>query len=440
MTLVGPHHSAAIHALQAYVESQPSVDADAIVWLQGDRFDRGAVALALYQQGRAPRILLTGNNELVGESTRPGETNVRIDAMANWLIERGVPASAIEQDSQSMHTRDQAVFAVDRALREAWSTLIVVASRHHLLRAYLTFLQRCDEAGWAGRLVPAHDGIDADATPAGRSLSARDVFESEVEKIQRYAAHVFAPERALARLESDAQGLQITLLCDTPASWIVPFAERLRGLLIADGHRARLIHDADALPEGDLAVLLGCERIVSSAHRARNRWTLVVHESDLPKGRGWSPLTWLVLEGAHRIPVTLLEAHDEVDAGDIYLQRWIELEGTELNAELKQAQGEATIALVREFAERHAELGPTPQRGEATWYARRRPKDSELDPHKSLAEQFELLRVVDNERYPAFFTHRGRRYTLRIEAEPSDAGESSAAASRDGRGAAPESS
>jgi methionyl-tRNA formyltransferase len=38
-----------------------------------------------------------------------------------------------------------------------------------------------------------------------------------------------------------------------------------------------------------------------------------------------------------------------------------------------------------------------------------------LDPQKSLAEQFNILRVVDNDRYPAFFEWNGRRYNLKIE-------------------------
>jgi methionyl-tRNA formyltransferase len=37
-----------------------------------------------------------------------------------------------------------------------------------------------------------------------------------------------------------------------------------------------------------------------------------------------------------------------------------------------------------------------------------------LDQQRSLAEQFELLRVVDNVRYPAFFHWRGRRYELQV--------------------------
>jgi methionyl-tRNA formyltransferase len=56
------------------------------------------------------------------------------------------------------------------------------------------------------------------------------------------------------------------------------------------------------------------------------------------------------------------------------------------------------------------------QKGQASFYPRRRPADSRLDPEKSIAAQFDLLRVVDNEKYPAFFEYRGKKFQLKIEA------------------------
>ncbi len=57
-----------------------------------------------------------------------------------------------------------------------------------------------------------------------------------------------------------------------------------------------------------------------------------------------------------------------------------------------------------EWLDRHSDViaQARPQQGEASYYRRRRAADSQLDPHCSLAEQFNLLRVVDNQRYPAF--------------------------------------
>jgi len=115
--------------------------------------------------------------------------------------------------------------------------------------------------------------------------------------------------------------------------------------------------------------------------------------------------------------VTLLEAVESVDAGDIYLQEWINLRGDELLTELREHVGRATLFLSKTFVNEYPGVieKARSQSGEPTYYPKRGPADSELDPNRSVVEQFELLRVVDNERYPAFFEHRGHRYRLQIE-------------------------
>ena len=172
----------------------------------------------------------------------------------------------------------------------------------------------------------------------------------------------------------------------------------------------------EALGSGDVCFYLSCSQIVPISILGNFAHNLVVHESDLPQGKGWSPLTWQILEGCSRIPVTLFEAVERVDSGDIYLQEWLEFEGHELLDELRQAQAEATLRLCQQFVDSYPEVlkGARSQTGVESFYPRRRPRDSQLDVHRSLAEQFNLLRVVDNERYPAFFESDGRRYCLKI--------------------------
>ena len=90
----------------------------------------------------------------------------------------------------------------------------------------------------------------------------------------------------------------------------------------------------------------------------------------------------------------------------------------ELVDELRSAQAEATLRLCREFVAGYPFSGDISraQEGEPSYYARRRPADSRLDPDKTLREQFNLLRVADPDRYPAFFELAGRRYEVRISA------------------------
>ncbi|SHG34319.1 methionyl-tRNA formyltransferase [Fodinibius roseus] len=205
--------------------------------------------------------------------------------------------------------------------------------------------------------------------------------------------------------------MKIQILIDNPNSWIIPYAQQLVDELSSE-HESKLVHESSGVSEGDILVLLGCGEIFKDLEL--NEHNLVVHESDLPRGRGWSPLTWQILEGKDEIPVTLFEAVDEVDAGPIYFQKTITFEGHELVDELREKQARATIKLIKKFINQYPNIEGKPQKGEATYYSRRTPKNSELDINKTIEEQFNLLRVCDNERYPAFFYRNGRKYKIKI--------------------------
>lgn len=215
-------------------------------------------------------------------------------------------------------------------------------------------------------------------------------------------------------------GLKRVSILSDPFSWIHGYLDDLAADLGLRGYQVRRIHHPAELSPGDVCLLLSCGRLLSSDQLALHRHNLVVHESALPKGQGWSPMTWQILEGASEIPITLYVATAELDAGPIYLQRTIVLQGTELVEEWRALQAEATIALCLEWLDRNAEVlaHAGPQQGEASHYRRRRPADSELDTQRSLGEQLNVLRVVDNQRYPAFVELRGRRYELLIQAAP----------------------
>jgi len=213
-------------------------------------------------------------------------------------------------------------------------------------------------------------------------------------------------------------------VCSDADSWLNDVIPPLLLPWLAAGHRCAWAHRADHLPAGDICFYLGYGRIVGRRTRDRYRHNLVVHESALPHGRGWSPMTWQVLEGASRIPVTLLEAVDEVDAGAILWQTWMDLDGTELVDDLRCKQAVATHDLCRAFVANDPESADwgAQQHGTPTWYDRRRPPNSALAIDLPLKDQFNLLRVVDNDRYPAFFRFRETVYRLSITKDGTDDG------------------
>lgn len=209
---------------------------------------------------------------------------------------------------------------------------------------------------------------------------------------------------------------KITVLCTDPAHPVVPHLQRWTEARQGEGHAVELLHGPATLSGGDFLFLVSCSRLVKPAERALYTAALVLHASDLPAGRGWSPHIWAVLGGATEFTVSLLEAADPVDTGAIWLKTRCALEGHELLPEIEAKLFAAELELMSMAVVRHPHLAPQPQAGEAGPMLRRRtPADSRLDPAKSLAEQFDLLRVADPHRFPAFFEHRGHRYLLKIE-------------------------
>lgn len=208
--------------------------------------------------------------------------------------------------------------------------------------------------------------------------------------------------------------MKISILCSDPKHPISPWLERW-ALNHGKTHEVSLNRRKDELTGGDILFLISCHEVISSQVRALYSATLLIHASDLPVGRGWSPHIWQIIEGKNRIPVTLLEAEDAVDSGAIWAQRQIQLDGHETFEEINAKLFDAEVELMDFAVAGFTTIKPRQQdTREPTNYQKRTPEDSRIDPHKSIADQFELLRVADPMRFPAFLEFRGHRYLLSI--------------------------
>jgi methionyl-tRNA formyltransferase len=198
-------------------------------------------------------------------------------------------------------------------------------------------------------------------------------------------------------------------------SWILPWSERLAVQLRRDGDEVHIIRRLEDVKAGSVAFYIGCLHITPPDILARNLRNLVIHASDLPLGRGFSPWTWMILEGHTDIPVCLIEAAEKVDSGSIIYKDYIALEGHELINEIRTLIGDKTVELCTRFINAASPPTGVSQVGEATWYRRRYPIDNEIDPNKSLQDIFNQMRVADNDSFPVFFKLNGKTYNLKIE-------------------------
>ena len=206
----------------------------------------------------------------------------------------------------------------------------------------------------------------------------------------------------------------VHIVCTDPQHGVNAWLERWIEAHAGDAD-IRLLRDAREASGGDFLFLVSCHQIVGRDILDRYRHTLVLHASALPAGRGMSPHVWQILEGRPGFTVTLLEAAQALDAGRIWHQIEVAVPANAVCHEINALLFDAELALM-DWALAHAhEVQPREQQGTPSYYRKRCPADSRIDPERPLAELFDLLRVADPERYPAFFEHRGRRYRLRLE-------------------------
>jgi methionyl-tRNA formyltransferase len=186
---------------------------------------------------------------------------------------------------------------------------------------------------------------------------------------------------------------------------------------VGERHNITIVRSRTELTSGDFLFLVSCNEIIRKEHRKNYRHTLVLHASDLPKGRGWSPHVWEIIQGGDAITLSILEAEDKVDTGHIWLKKQIPVSKTALWDEVNHLLFEAEIQLMNDVLERYDQIKPYQQDAdiEPTYHRKRTPEDSRVDPDSSIADQFDLIRMCDPDRYPAWIEIHGQKYKLILE-------------------------
>lgn len=210
--------------------------------------------------------------------------------------------------------------------------------------------------------------------------------------------------------------MRIDLLCTNPAHPVVPFL--LRWVVDrSHEHDLRLIQDESELETGDILYLVSCSQLIGAEDRARYSHVMVLHASDLPVGRGWSPHIWDILAGKEELTLSLLAAEGGVDTGAIWAKRRFAVPRHALHDEINALLFQAELELMDRGIEMVAAgEAPTPQAAEGgSYHPRRTPEDSRLDPTRPLADLFDQIRVADPDRFPAFFEMHGKTYDITLK-------------------------
>lgn len=123
------------------------------------------------------------------------------------------------------------------------------------------------------------------------------------------------------------------------------------------------------------------------------------HMTDVPFGRGGSPLQNLILRGHTDTVITALKMEQTLDSGPVYLKRPLSLAG---NA--REIFDRASLSIIKMIAEIVVnQPEPEPQTGAPTIFKRRTPSDSILPGTTDPNAIYDHIRMLDAPSYPQAF-------------------------------------
>ena len=137
---------------------------------------------------------------------------------------------------------------------------------------------------------------------------------------------------------------------------------------------------------------------------------VIFHMTDVPFGRGGSPLQNLVARGIYETKISALRCEEFLDAGPVYLKKNFFLYGAaeEIYLRASKVIGEMIDDIIVK------QLQPEEQVGEVVYFSRKKPEEGNIANLKELEQVFDYIRMLDAEGYPnAYIENNSFRFEFK---------------------------
>lgn len=131
----------------------------------------------------------------------------------------------------------------------------------------------------------------------------------------------------------------------------------------------------------------------------KNFECIVFHMTDLPYGRGGSPLQNLITRGHKKTKISAIKVNKNVDAGPIYLKKDLVLSGAA--HKIYKHASDIIFGMIRGIIKNNPK--PISQRGRVVIFKRRLPQEGNLSGLNNLQKIYDYIRMLDAEGYPKAF-------------------------------------
>lgn len=128
---------------------------------------------------------------------------------------------------------------------------------------------------------------------------------------------------------------------------------------------------------------------------------IVFHMTDLPFGRGGSPLQNLIVRGVYNTKVSAIKVCTGIDTGPVYFKEPIDISEGSADDIFRRVSNIVFEKMIPRFLSE--KLTPVEQTGEVVSFKQRKPEQSEIPDGLSQRQLYDYIRMLDGEGYPAAF-------------------------------------
>lgn len=190
---------------------------------------------------------------------------------------------------------------------------------------------------------------------------------------------------------------------------------------VEDKFEVTVCSDHQLIRHGTVLVALSYPFLVPEVLIDSFELAVLLHASDLPAGRGWSPANWAAENLEQLLTISLIKMSPRIDEGAVFSKTRVDFPIWMLWDEISQLLVEKQVEMLREFLNANwRAMKATKQVGSPSYLRRRTPKDSAIDPGKSIEAQWGKIRSSDFERFPNYFFLHGHRFKLKLERWPDE--------------------
>ena len=143
----------------------------------------------------------------------------------------------------------------------------------------------------------------------------------------------------------------------------------------------------------------------------KNFLCIAFHMTDLPFGRGGSPLQNLIIRGYKKTKITAFKVTEELDAGPIFLKEELSLDGSAEEI-YKRTSELIFFELIPSILKKS--IKPSPQKGKTVFFQRRKANEGDISKLNDLEKIYDYIRMLDSEGYPKAFFEKNN---IKIEFE-----------------------